>query len=103
MKEILKIINNVHQALSLGPEKCQVLLFGGTPRHVFHPYFVFETSGVLGPLSLTFLKELGHRLSATIEATAICSSPFQWLYKGAMQPPSEEHLFLLVTFRGFMF
>ena len=36
----------------------------GHPGICFTP-IVFETSGVLVPLSLAFLKELGHRLSAT--------------------------------------
>ena len=36
----------------------------GHPSICFTP-IAFETSGVLGRLSLTFLKELGHRLSST--------------------------------------
>ena len=36
----------------------------GHPGICFTP-IVYETSGVVGPLSLIFLRELGHRLSAT--------------------------------------
>ena len=36
----------------------------GHPGICFTP-ITYETSGVVGPLSLIFLKELGHRLSAT--------------------------------------
>ena len=82
----------------------------GHPGICFTP-IAFETSGVLGPLSLTFLKELGCKLSATTGDTRSYSyllqrlsvaikrghaapfsgyakgpcSAFQWLCKGAMQ------------------
>ena len=61
----------------------------GQPGICFTP-IAYETSGVVGPLSLIFL---GHRLSATpgdtksYSYTCTCSNVFQWLYKGAMLPP----------------
>ena len=36
---------------------------------IFFPPIAYETSGVVGPLSLIVLKELGHRLSATTDDT----------------------------------
>ena len=66
---------------------------------IFSTPIAFETSGVLDPLSPTFLKELGHRLSATTGDTRSYSYLHQHLSVATMQPPSEEqHLFLLVTF-----
>ena len=74
-------------------KKIKYLYLEGQPSLVFTPV---ETLGVLGPLSLIFLKELGHRVSVTTGDTKTqkdihtCSSTFQWLYKGEMLPPSEE-------------
>ena len=65
----------------------------GKPDLVFTPVAV----GVLGPLSLIFLKELGHAQLVTQKAMHTCSSTFQWLYKGEMQPPSKEHFLPLLT------
>ena len=48
------------------------------PGLVFTPVAV-EASRVLGPLSLIFLKELGHAQLVTQKAMHTCSSTFQWL------------------------
>ena len=45
-------------------KKVKYSYLDGHPGICFTP-IVYETSGVVGPLSQIFLKELGHRLSAT--------------------------------------
>ena len=56
----------------------KVRLFNEQPGCVFTPVDV-ETSGVLGPLSLIFLKELGHRVSVTTGDTKSYTSLLQRL------------------------
>ena len=68
-------------------KKAKYLYLEGHPGICFTP-IAYETSAVVGLLSLIFLKELGHRLSATTCDTKSYSYlVFQWLYKGAMLPP----------------
>ena len=70
-------------AVASQAEGLKMVKYLGTPRHiVFTPIKLpLKCHGVLGPLSLIFLKELGLRLSAATVDTK-SSSIVQWLYKG---------------------
>ena len=64
------------------------------------PHIAYETSGVVGPLSLIFVKELGHRLSATTGDTKSYSYLLQRLSVAVQRDNAASIIGTLFFFWG---